>query len=203
MNVKVAPLLKHATTQYLPSVWAYQGGYEFKLNTDLDSTMHVAANWLFSRNKSQPVWTTRELTVFIDQAEEEGHIGVSASSHRARKSNSFDTGTGGMHAHCSTFPKNHNLWCHTWCEPKPVELHGCFIEWAPVPTHPPTLCPSHRFPQAWTRASLLIWTGLQIAECLWTNPVSPSTETDLWTALLGPDVCICFTSRERAVLLSL
>lgn len=109
-----------------------------------------------------------------------------------------------MHAHCSClflFPLNHNLWYPTWCDPKPVELHGCFSVWPPHSHHfpPAHLCPSHHFPQAWTRASLLIWTGLQIAECLWTNPVSPSTETDLWTALLGPDVCICFTSCVRAV----
>lgn len=59
----------------------------------------------------------------------------------------------------------------------------------------PTLCLSHAMsPQEWNRTTPTIWRGLQIADSLWKSPVSPSTETDLWTALLGPGVCICFTS---------
>lgn len=64
----------------------------------------------------------------------------------------------------------------------------------PPPPHP-TLCLSHAIsPQAWSRKAPTIWGGLQIADSLWKSPVSPSTEIDLWTALLGPGVCICFTS---------
>lgn len=71
----------------------------------------------------------------------------------------------------------------------------------PAPPPPPlqfphhTVCLSHAVsPQAWNGTAPTIWRGLQIADSLWKSPVSPSTETDLWTALLGPGVCICFDS---------
>lgn len=46
-------------------------------------------------------------------------------------------------------------------------------------------------PQAWRGTAPTIWRGPQISESLWQSPVFLSTETDLWTFLLVPGVCIC------------
>lgn len=86
-----------------------------------------------------------------------------------------------------------------WCAPR--AYRACWLCTALLPypatpsfsSHTP-LCLHAISPQAWNGTAPTIWRGLQIADSLWKSPVSPSTETDLWTTLLGPGVCICFAS---------